>query len=233
MFALGLRLLDRRPVLAGALLGCLCYKPHIGALIPVALVAGRHWRAFAAAAGSVTVLVCASVLLFGVEPWLGFVRHALAASGNYGSGRIDLAGMVTPFALARLLGVPVGWASAAQAVVALGMAVIVWRNWRLGRPGPEAAGGRAACLIAATMLAVPVLLLYDLMLAQVALAFLTARRDRPLALVAIAVYAAPMICRAIAGVTDVQTAPLIVAALLALAWIRAARPGPASAEAGL
>ena len=33
--------LDRRPWLAGVLIGCLAYKPQFGVLIPVALLAGR------------------------------------------------------------------------------------------------------------------------------------------------------------------------------------------------
>jgi len=41
----GGELLERRPLLAGGLLGLLIYKPQLGLLIPVALVAGRHWRA--------------------------------------------------------------------------------------------------------------------------------------------------------------------------------------------
>ena len=48
----GLLLLDRRPVLAGILFGALCYKPHFGMLIPVALAASGRWRAFGAAAAS-------------------------------------------------------------------------------------------------------------------------------------------------------------------------------------
>ena len=43
-------LIDTRPRLAGLLLGLLCYKPHLALLAPVALVAGGHWRTFAAAA---------------------------------------------------------------------------------------------------------------------------------------------------------------------------------------
>jgi hypothetical protein len=45
----GLMLLDRRPVLAGLLLGLLCYKPQLAVLVQVALVASGRWRtAFAA-----------------------------------------------------------------------------------------------------------------------------------------------------------------------------------------
>ena len=46
----GLSLLERRPYLAGALFGTMIYKPHLALLLPVALVAGRQWRAIAAAA---------------------------------------------------------------------------------------------------------------------------------------------------------------------------------------
>src|SRR6516162_5778380 len=43
--------LERRPVLAGVLLGCLTYKPQFGILFPVALAAFNRWRSFASAAG--------------------------------------------------------------------------------------------------------------------------------------------------------------------------------------
>jgi len=42
-------LLERRPVAAGLLFGLLCYKPHFGLLVPVALASGGYWRSFAAA----------------------------------------------------------------------------------------------------------------------------------------------------------------------------------------
>ena len=40
LFGGGLSLLERRPLLAGGLLGLLIYKPQLGLLIPVALLAG-------------------------------------------------------------------------------------------------------------------------------------------------------------------------------------------------
>ena len=41
---------ERRPVLAGLLIGCLTWKPQFGILLPVALAASNRWRAFASAA---------------------------------------------------------------------------------------------------------------------------------------------------------------------------------------
>ena len=50
----GLRLLPTRPALAGVLFGLLAYKPQLGVLVPVALVAMGAWRAIAAAAATVS-----------------------------------------------------------------------------------------------------------------------------------------------------------------------------------
>ena len=73
-------LLDRRPVSAGLLLSGLCYKPHFGLLAPVALAAGRQWRAFAAAAAGVAALIGLSAGLLGWDAWLAYF-HAFAGSG--------------------------------------------------------------------------------------------------------------------------------------------------------
>jgi Glycosyltransferase family 87 len=39
----GLTLLDRRPVVAGVMLGLLAYKPHLALILPFAVIAGRRW----------------------------------------------------------------------------------------------------------------------------------------------------------------------------------------------
>ena len=42
--------MQRQPWLAGVCLGLLSYKPHLGLLIPIALIAGARWRVFVSAA---------------------------------------------------------------------------------------------------------------------------------------------------------------------------------------
>src|SRR5215475_2386864 len=71
----GLLLLDRRPVVAGMLFGCLAYKPHLALLLPIALIAGRRWRAVGAAAATLVLLVPASAVLFGPQCWLDYTRN--------------------------------------------------------------------------------------------------------------------------------------------------------------
>ena len=50
LFGGGLLLLERRPWVAGALFGLLCYKPQFGILLPLAFLAARQWRAAVGAA---------------------------------------------------------------------------------------------------------------------------------------------------------------------------------------
>ena len=217
LFATGLRLLPRQPWVAGALLGAICYKPHLGVLIPVALLAGRQYRAFLAAGVSVGTLVLATVALFGIQPWLMFVDNFLTSSDVFSSGRINLGGVITPFATLRLLGIDPKVATVLQAIDLVLAGSIVWRVWR--RPAPFAF--QAACLIAATLLAVPVLLLYDLVLAQLALAWLLSQpRTRlpgwlPIVTVAVT-YLVPILCRPVAALASVQIGP--AAAILLVVW---------------
>ena len=67
LFGGGLGLLDRRPIIAGSLLGLLIYKPQLGILIPIALLAGRRWQALAAAAATGAAASSPSVW-FGLGP---------------------------------------------------------------------------------------------------------------------------------------------------------------------
>ena len=167
-------LLDRKPATAGVLLGLLCYKPHFGLLAPAALIAGGHWRAFAVASATVLGLVVLSVVLFGTETWWAYLGATINANGVFGSGRIDYAGMITIFGAERLMGFAVGPAYALQAVASLEMVTLVALIWRR-RISPAL---QFVTLLSATLLAVPVALIYDQMLLLLALIwFLREARD--------------------------------------------------------
>jgi hypothetical protein len=76
----GMALLDERPILAGATFSLLCLKPQFVPLIPVALLAGRHWRAMAGALAGGLGLVLASVLAIGIPAWIAWIRLATGAN---------------------------------------------------------------------------------------------------------------------------------------------------------
>ena len=217
LFGAATLLVDRRPVTAGLLFGALCYKPHLGLLVPVALIAGANWRALAAAAASVAALTLLSLIVFGWQTWHDFLTAAAASQGVYASGRIAFAGFVTPFGGVSLLGGPPGLAYAAQAIATSAAAVLVAIVWRRALPLPI----RAATLVSATLVAVPVALFYDLMLASIAGLWLI-RADGPyrlpdwgkIALAALAVLA--LNPRGAAEVWHVPIGSLISLSLLAL-----------------
>lgn len=74
LIAGGLAALERRPVLAGVLFGLMTYKPHLGLMIPLALMAGGCWRALWAAALTALGVAAASLLAFGPEAWFAFAQ---------------------------------------------------------------------------------------------------------------------------------------------------------------
>ena len=76
--ALGaLALRDRRPVLAGVLLGLLTIKPQLGLLFPFLLLAERRWTVIASATVSTLLLIGLSAAIFGIDAWRGYVNDVL------------------------------------------------------------------------------------------------------------------------------------------------------------
>jgi hypothetical protein len=220
----GLLLLERKPLLAGILFGCLCYKPQFGILIPFALAAGGHWRSFLAAAATVAVLAAGSWLAFGAAAWtafyesLAFTRTAVLEEGGTGFHKIQ-----SLFAALRAWNAPIWLAYAAQGALMLALAAAIVLLWR--RPGPLAP--KAAALIAGALLATPYVLDYDLMAAAPALAFLVAhglaRGFLPYEKTALAaVFIAPLIARTVAEHTRLPIGLLALITLFLLAWRRAA-----------
>jgi uncharacterized membrane protein YozB (DUF420 family) len=173
--ALGLALLDRRPLLAGLFIGLLCYKPHLGAVLPLVLLAGGYWRTIFSAGVTVAALCLLTLILFGIEPWTAFLesrtvtRTIVLEDVSTGWFKIQSA-----FSAVRGFGGPVGLAYAVQGIVAI--AVLACLGW-IWRQGASAANMAAAC--AGSALITPYILDYDLMVLAPAIAFLALRgRER-------------------------------------------------------
>ena len=76
--ALGaLALRDRRPIIAGILLGVLTVKPQLGILFPFLLLAERRWTLIASAACTTIALVGLSAAVFGIQAWTGYLDEVL------------------------------------------------------------------------------------------------------------------------------------------------------------
>jgi len=170
LIGLTLALLEKRPVLAGLCLGLLTYKPHFGILFPVALAAAGHWRAFATAAVTATALALASILAYGIEPWLAFLRWLPVTSQAFLSeGRAEIEKMQSLFALLRTLGAPEWLAWTLHGMLAAGVAFAIWRIWRKRELAYEV---KAAALGTGVLLATPYIYLYDMVTIAIPIAFL-------------------------------------------------------------
>jgi len=161
--------LPSRPALAGALIGLLSFKPHLGILFPLVLVARGHWRAIAAATAVTGLLFTASWAVFGIETWQAFLHSVPQASqAALSEGRADLAKVQSIFALTRMLSGSTALAWTVQflfaGVVSAGL-LVMWRS-RISFPV------KATAFITATLLLIPYLFLYDLVVLAIAMAFL-------------------------------------------------------------
>jgi alpha-1,2-mannosyltransferase len=231
LFGAGTLWIDRRPILAGICFGALCYKPHFALLIPVALLSGRDWCALRAFLGSAAVLCGLSLVIFGRDTWQVYLAAAAGSHATYASGRINFGGLITPFGGVLLAGGTPHAAYVAQAAATLGAGLLVAFVWRRGLPLPI----RAATLAAATLVAIPVALIYDFMLAAVAAAWLV-RDPAGLAgwerVALTALFVLSMIPPGLAEAWHVPTGPLLALALLALIAARALGTIPSTDRVG-
>ena len=217
----GLLLLERRPVLAGILIGLLCYKPHIGLPLGILLLVGGHWRAAAGAIAAVIAFCAASALALGTEVWSAFLANATTARAVLETGAVSWDKMASVFAAVRMLGGGLTLAYALHAIVALVVLALTAQAWRsAGSLELKAAIGSLALLLVS-----PYLFDYDLAIAALPLALLLAdgfrngwiAGMRPMLVV---VWLTPAIAPYLADLTRLQLQPLALLILWWLAWRR-------------
>jgi len=123
----GLLWIERSPFVGGILFGLLTYKPHLAILIPVALIAGRCWKALAGMIVSTGSLIIISSLIFGLEIWFSFLKNISFALKILEASALPLHQMPTTFAAALLAGADPSTAKILHGIVAAAtMAITIW-----------------------------------------------------------------------------------------------------------
>lgn len=171
----GTLLVDRRPWLAGFLIGLATIKPQFGILIPFVLLATGQWRVIGGAVIGAALLALAATLVAGAGVWQAWLAIGDIANSSMINGQIGFAKMQSPFAAIRLLGGSVELAYAVQAVMSLavlGALVLAGRRngWSLGL---------GATMLAGTLVATPFVLDYDMVLSAFPLIYLAGTGFRP------------------------------------------------------
>jgi hypothetical protein len=169
--------LDRRPALAGVLIGLLTLKPQLGLLLPVMLIASGRWRVFASAVMTTLVLVGATALVFGPQVWIDFATKGLAANNLVLADPERIATPFYPTVFMNLRGItlPYGVAMAAQLCVSAGAVAAVAWAFRYRRDADPLM--LMALFLACAVSATPYLLSYDTLALTFAALLLLQRGD--------------------------------------------------------
>ena len=206
--------LERRPLLAGALFGCLAFKPHLAIVAPVALIALGRWRVLFVAGATALALMVLSWTAFGLDTWTAFFASTQAARAVLDNEMMSVDKLQSVFGAVRLLGGGAALAYACQMAASAGallVLVIVLRK-------SVSVGAQGAAMATAAALTSPYFLDYDLSLLAIPLAWTTAQALRAgflpweKAVLALA-FVLPAFSRVLAGATHIPAAPLTVALL--------------------
>ncbi len=222
LFLLGWERLERKPMQAGVLFGCMLIKPHLALMVGVALLVRRDWTAIATGALTVAGLVGTTGLAFGFGLWTEFL---FGVGGNQ-SAMIDAGrnfyGLMSTSVATALLRVTEGkpLVAAVQLAVALAALLAVALAARSGCSPRRLALFAATC----TFLALPYAFNYDLTVVMVGAAVVLAEAQRPWQRWAAG---AAFLCPAVGMAAAHWSVPLIPLALLGLAlaqWRQLRRP---------
>lgn len=219
--------LDRRPALAGLCLGCLSYKPQLGIIVPLALLAARRWRCFAVAVATVLALAGIATLAFGTEIWPAFITNMGEARRGWMEPENPLYHQywITVFGAVRLHGGSLVLAYGAQTAVTLAAASLLVSVLLLRRPGAQSGRAQGAAIAACVPFCSPFMLEYDLMVLAVPMAWLIGeglrygfRRGEIVALAA--AYFAPVMFKITLFDDSIKLGVIVAAALLFAAVLR-------------
>ncbi|HVZ02516.1 MAG TPA: glycosyltransferase family 87 protein [Dongiaceae bacterium] len=228
----GLLALERRPILAGVLIGLLTFKPQLGLLLPFVLLAGGYYRVFVTAAATTLLLFAGSLAWLGWEPWslyfeIGVPMQRLLLETGLGPFMV----MVPSFLMsARILDLPVWLGYAVQAAVAL--VALVTCCWAIRRKAPLER--RIAVIMAGALVAPPYCFNYDLpvLVAAQVLAWPGYRAlDASERIVSALAWLSPVLM-VVAGIAHMPVAPIVLLAqfFVLLRWLAA--PAAAAVSAG-
>jgi len=168
LFALSM-LARGRPRSAGAMIALLTLKPQLGLLIPVALIAGRHWRATLWAAIATAAIVAVTIAVFGVGYWSEFFHTLARTTAAFAFEREITKTMITWYAFAIQLGASHEVALAVQAPSLALAAGSVGLLWSRSGVAPDL---KIAVLCLATLSSTPYAYQYELVLAVAGALFL-------------------------------------------------------------
>ena len=159
------------PLIGGALLGAAIVKPHLALMVPVALIAGREWRALASGAATAVFLLAAAAIAFGPHIYADWWGSASQYRDLLQGGFWHFNMLASAYGALRWSGLGNTAALLGQLAIAILAASVVAISWR------ERWKSKVAVLAAATLLSSPYLFSYDAVLMIAPLGYLATSRS--------------------------------------------------------
>jgi hypothetical protein len=154
-----------RAFAAGLAIGCLAFKPQLGLVVGVVLIAAREWRAVAGAIAAVVGQLTVGWLVAGRATMIEYIGVLWTLMLNPGLVQLHPSEVHSVRGFFQLL-IPSNAVLNGLSVIALGIIIVVAvRSWR----SPAPLGLRWGQLVVLTVLGSPHLLTYDLVLLTIPL----------------------------------------------------------------
>jgi hypothetical protein len=152
--------------------GLLTFKPQLGLLIPLVLLAGGYWCVIFTAGFTMFILIVLSAAMFVIDVWAAFFAQSDYAVETMREGLVSWQKMISFYAGLRVLGLSYELASIIHWLIAAGVtAVTVWAWLPSNRFDGEL---KNALVLTAALIVTPFGLNYDMFLLAPTIAFFAA-----------------------------------------------------------
>ncbi|WP_419903326.1 glycosyltransferase family 87 protein [Kiloniella sp.] len=210
-----------RPILAGIFIGLLAFKPQLGLLIPLILIASRQWQVFLSATVTTVLFVGLSIAAFGLDLWGTFFENAALVNDVMGRGLLHWEKMPSAYITLRMLGASEALSYAVHWLIAAAVVGVLLRLWY--RCGPTKLS--FAALVPAILLILPYVFDYEMTFLAIPIAILAtdiAKKGGALwqKIVLIIAFVAPLFLAGIGQNLHVQIGFPVILALFVVAVLR-------------
>ncbi|MBA4347625.1 MAG: hypothetical protein C0413_02095 [Clostridiales bacterium] len=218
--------METSPVLSGVMIGFLAYKPQLAILPLFILLITKNWKALIAAAGTVLSSSLLSLLIFGKEVWVAFVRSLFHTTSYLMETGKEVTSSIQPTLLTTLidLGVDSRISLFVQTIIAICAVVAVcWAFLRAERMPLK-----GIMLVLGMPLIIPYFMQYDLVILALALLLLVYDFSKhgytkTEAVMAALLWLMPLINSPLVIFTKIQICPIVLVAEMAMVIVRGKR----------
>lgn len=171
LFAMLFVELEKRPVLAGSLLGIATLKPHLGLFFPLGLGVAKKGEVLMGAVMTAILIGTFSSVVFGLDTWRAFFDHTFGYTLDIilEDGAVGWFKVQSAFAAFGRIGAPSLFSYVVQGLATLFAGAVVIDLWRREEAPLELKG---AAVVIGSMLGAPYFLDYDLVLLAVPIALI-------------------------------------------------------------